>query len=347
MKHDIVLTSNDPIFVKDIPDLFTKALHNIHIKNNFSGLKSFSYHGELKKYEEAIKLAILMGNLKQRCPSTLLPTPNATGAQSTHRSVVTIKDLTEFANKIGFNLIIQDPTPVKVSQAPAPITPVRGRFYVAPKDTDREPRWEKWRLMEQVELWQAIALSLNIEPSKVKYRNNSWMGSGLPFDEGDTFIDRLEVLRQHSTNRSYFPTPCTLNMNKWYFCCNRLNEFSAWCKHVNYDIPDELTKLALNVHAPAIEIMANNTIKMTPAVNVAVKIQGSSDWKEKARTLADEFFDKDTRMKCRRTLEGYAELVMESLQELEIHSSRGRIDNVNTVIREALSGKNWWAKKVK
>lgn len=112
-------------------------------------------------------------------------------------------------------------------------------------DLDRKPKWDKWKLIRQVELWQAIALSLNIEPSKVKYKQNSCMGSSSPFDEGETFIDRLEVLRQHSLNQSYFPTPCTLNIFKWYFCCNRLDEFSAWCIHVGYEIPDELKALAI------------------------------------------------------------------------------------------------------
>lgn len=73
----------------------------------------------------------------------------------------------------------------------------------------------------------------------------------------------------------------------------------------------------------------------------------SKNWKDEARRLADEFFDKDTNMNCRRNLEGYAVLVLYKMQELEIHGPRGRIDNVNTIIREALSGANWWRTKPK
>ena len=73
----------------------------------------------------------------------------------------------------------------------------------------------------------------------------------------------------------------------------------------------------------------------------------SQNWKDEARRLADEFFDKDTKMNCRRTLKGYAELVLDEMQELEIHGPGGRIDNVHTIIRDALSGSNWWGTKSK
>lgn len=70
-------------------------------------------------------------------------------------------------------------------------------------------------------------------------------------------------------------------------------------------------------------------------------------WQDEARKIADEFFDADTRINCRRTLLAYAELVMNRMQEREIHGPRGRITNSNTVMREALSGDKWWRKKSK
>ena len=71
------------------------------------------------------------------------------------------------------------------------------------------------------------------------------------------------------------------------------------------------------------------------------------DWKAKARQIADELFDRDTGNKCRDSLAGYSRRVMAEMQERKIHGPRGLIDNANTIQREALQGKEWWAKKQK
>lgn len=72
-----------------------------------------------------------------------------------------------------------------------------------------------------------------------------------------------------------------------------------------------------------------------------------SNWKVKARKIADEIFDQDTKLNCRRTLKAYADLVMDKMQELEIHGPRGRFDNSGTIMREALQGNHWWKNKAK
>ena len=61
-------------------------------------------------------------------------------------------------------------------------------------DRDRKPRWSKWRLIPEWELWEAVALSLNIEPKQVKKK--SWNGGLYPsnFAESREFIHRAEIL---------------------------------------------------------------------------------------------------------------------------------------------------------
>ena len=73
----------------------------------------------------------------------------------------------------------------------------------------------------------------------------------------------------------------------------------------------------------------------------------SNDWRESARTVADEYFDRDTNNKCRDSLAGYSRRVMEEMQHRNIHGPRGLIDNPRTIQREALQGKKWWAGKTK
>lgn len=72
-------------------------------------------------------------------------------------------------------------------------------------------------------------------------------------------------------------------------------------------------------------------------------------WQERAREVADMFFDRDTNANppVRDSLQGYAERVMKKMGELSIHGPRGPITNVNTVLRDALQGANWWANKRK
>lgn len=71
----------------------------------------------------------------------------------------------------------------------------------------------------------------------------------------------------------------------------------------------------------------------------------SADWTEKARQIADEFFDNDTKNNCRDSLNGYALRVMEEMQKRGIHGPRGRFDNHNTIKKEALQGAKWWQLK--
>lgn len=73
----------------------------------------------------------------------------------------------------------------------------------------------------------------------------------------------------------------------------------------------------------------------------------SADWREMARVIADELFSKDTANRCRDSLAGYSRRVMEEMQAREIHGPRGRIDNPNTIQREALQANKWWAGKTK
>ena len=215
MNIDIVLNSNKDVYVKDIAPILAAAVHSLDVKNELSDVESLSYQVSLREFEAAIKRAVYKGDLTQKCPITKLPKPNAVGAESTDRSVVSIEDLAAFVKDIGFNIIFQTKTP-KVSQAPAPISPVRGSTYVSPKDTDRMPRWQKWKLIPEVKLWEAVSLSLNIEPEKVKTNGNAWMGSHHPFTEGETFNDRLEVLKQHKSNSIHFPTSCSLEVAQFH-----------------------------------------------------------------------------------------------------------------------------------
>jgi hypothetical protein len=65
---------------------------------------------------------------------------------------------------------------------------------VTDEEDDRTPDWGVWRWICEFQLWQLVALSLNIDPHKVKTNDDSWYGTPLIFDESQEFHDRLYVL---------------------------------------------------------------------------------------------------------------------------------------------------------
>lgn len=102
-----------------------------------------------------------------------------------------------------------------------------------------------------------------------------------------------------------------------------------------------------------------------PTAAPAAKVEASAgitpgdDWREEARAIADECFDHDTNAKppVRDSLAtknsvghitgGYSFRVMGLMQERGIKGARGIITNPATIMREALQGDLWWAKKSK
>ena len=352
MSVEIVLTSNDNFLVRNIPILFATAVHDLNKKNNISELGSNKYYSSINTFKEAVKLAIQSGELTKLCPTTFPPVLAASQYISTDDSVVTVKNLSEFAATLGFNILIKQKS-IGVSQAPGPITPVRFSSTLKKNDVDINPRWEKWNRMFEVKMWEAVALSLNIEPDNVKMSGSAWMGALHPFIESNDFNDRLEVLRQHSSSRKHFPNPCILNKANWWQCQIRLSEFVAWCNYIKYNIPSELEDV--------LSVESNGSVNNS-TINQLVKKDllkdGSSDWRINARIIADEIFDRDTKIGTRDSLirrkngnseivGGYAMRVMEEMQKREVHGPRGRICSAATIAREALQGNKWWSNKTK
>lgn len=106
---------------------------------------------------------------------------------------------------------------------------------------------------------------------------------------------------------------------------------------------ERLAKLRLELEA------LNNKLpkRHTKIKDASVTSPNNNYWKEQARLIADECFDMDTKSNCRDSLKNYSKRVMEDMQKYGIKGPRGIIVNQNTVMREALQGKKWWANKSK
>lgn len=155
---------------------------------------------------------------------------------------------------------------------------------------NRPPKWNKWRLMPEIKEWEAVALSLNIEPGKIDLNSNAWMGAEHPFDESEEFIDRLMILKNHSSNRAHFPTPCKLNMANWYECEVRLDEFAAWCIHVGFEIPPELSALSKTATQAAPQSDSTPTTMIEAAKRAALDAENIAGMVAYTTPLIDKIF---------------------------------------------------------
>ncbi len=116
----------------------------------------------------------------------------------------------------------------------------------------KKPDWREWENIPEVKVWEACALSLDIDPHSMKHDRNGWMGgpgSG-PFFEDESFLNsttkdeyalRLRVLLANLSNRDFFSAG-TLSLVNPASCGVRLSEFAAWAVSVVKwnDLPPEL-----------------------------------------------------------------------------------------------------------
>lgn len=139
-----------------------------------------------------------------------------------------------------------------LSNAPAPITPLRGTGYPfrtsSRRTTAKLPDWNYWKHVDEVMIWQACALALNIDPESMKAHPQSWMAPGNDIfteesftsdEQADSFVKLSRRLRENLSNRQHF-TP-TSNRDV------RVSEFAKWCAPIvrdltGEDIPKELAE---------------------------------------------------------------------------------------------------------
>ncbi|WP_232341786.1 hypothetical protein [Burkholderia pseudomallei] len=169
----------------------------------------------------------------------------------------------------------------EISKAPPPIEPLTGGShshrlaYSKPKPESRvigsgkpllshlerkpprPPRWDDWRLMPELEVWQAVALSLDIEPDEVRFNRDAWMGAEFPFDEGDDFTRRLRITLANLSDRTRFPTPGAINIGVPHRNGVRLGEFERFAVEIaRWEVPDEFRALAGSTHAAVAQATA-------------------------------------------------------------------------------------------
>jgi hypothetical protein len=131
-----------------------------------------------------------------------------------------------------------------LSQAPPSIQPIRVSSAVPGdgKPKNRAPNWALWKHIPAVKIFEAVALSLNIEPSRIRHSPNSWMADKRLFDESDEFKDRLFVVERNLeklgvvnfANVQYFNEDPVVGLPR----------FAVWAVSLGWSLPSELVDIA-------------------------------------------------------------------------------------------------------
>ena len=106
---------------------------------------------------------------------------------------------------------------------------------------DRKPNWNKWRHVPQAKVWEAVALSLNIDPDRVRHNKDSWMIDAHLFNEDKQFDDRIFVVGR---NLGKALNPKLITMGKPEDCSVEITQFVDWAMSLPWEMPEELIALA-------------------------------------------------------------------------------------------------------
>ena len=125
----------------------------------------------------------------------------------------------------------------------------RRHFPMTPKA--RQPNWQqKWRHIPTAKMWEAVALSLDIEPDKINHHPQGWMAGRHVFKESEEFDDRLLVACRNAA---------VLNGLTWENASGsdfgdsavRLSKFAAWAISIKWEIPPEFAEIAAKEPQPS------------------------------------------------------------------------------------------------
>lgn len=122
-------------------------------------------------------------------------------------------------------------------------------------DQDRTPNWGKWRHVPNVELWEAVALSLDIEPNLVKFHYDGWTSNTHFFEESELFNERIFVAERNlSAGGALKPMAVVEHRAR---CQVSLASFATWACSINWEIPQQLVEMGDEINLPVDTSQAN------------------------------------------------------------------------------------------
>lgn len=148
-----------------------------------------------------------------------------------------------------------------------------GNGYRPPTPAANSPDWREWISTPKVEVWQACALSLNIDPHSLKRRDGYMSESGgSPYFEDNSFPSKA-IREECNLRRRVLIANLRDDPKKFSLTSStasgysevRLSEFAAWALSIGWDIPAELVAIARKHGEQASAPAAQNDAPVTPA----------------------------------------------------------------------------------
>lgn len=131
------------------------------------------------------------------------------------------------------------------------------------ENTDKA-NWDNWRHMPEVVLWEAVALSLDIDPGYLQARNNNIdrHKQAIQYDDEKDFNERFVIAeRNHGREKNK-----ALRLLSIISGTGRegisLAEFAAWALSIGWPIPQELAELAKERSQPNTQSHDENKVKL-------------------------------------------------------------------------------------
>ncbi|MGE5539630.1 MAG: hypothetical protein ACM30I_13505 [Gemmatimonas sp.] len=113
-------------------------------------------------------------------------------------------------------------------------------------ENQRKPKWDIWRHVPEAKVWEAVALSLDIEPRSVNIDRNSWVGGRLIFQESEEFKSRVFLASRNLNSGAFRATALVIDQPE--ACGAVLSEFANWGISVGWKVPEEFAALAARRH---------------------------------------------------------------------------------------------------
>ena len=214
----------------------------------------------------------------------------------------------------------------------------------------RPPDWEFWLNMPSVKVWQACALSLNIDPDSMRHSPHGWMagpGSGPIFEPGsfpnneaaEAFGKRLRLLSASITNPAYFRLR-SLIMGDASRCEIYLSEFATWATSVVRwkDMPAELGESAQTKKSTDDPAVCNQVNDKTDDIG-----NDNKEWMNAARKIAGEYIERHKKQKLFPSQDDVCTHLEQELRTKKIYGPQKRPLSKATILREAIQGE-WWTK---
>lgn len=228
-----------------------------------------------------------------------------------------------------------------VSAAPRPIAPIKSSLSRRPNPFNTEVKgatdWGYWRNVATVEIWQALLLSLNIEPT-----GKGWLLDNAPGRTGDIpreYLDRnglndefdrrwFLIKNRLETFYASFGQPAEAELTKFI----RLPLFAAWAIEFEWgDLPPELVALVQEPIAPEIAAAPSEATEQGAT---------SSDWIRTAQSIAAEIHkDKPLFSVFQIAEKTHNEMTRrKNAGESGMTGRGGRVPSADTIKRHALTG---------